>query len=114
MIILASTSDKVQLITGGTETVDIHTSYMDYNGTTVTPGRKNSNVSSAVTTDIVAAPGSSIQRNVKTINVRNKDAAPAAIIIQHVDGANTVELFSTSLLANSELQYTDALGWLQL
>ena len=41
MIILASTSDLIRVITSHAATVEVHASYVDLNGTTVTPGRKN-------------------------------------------------------------------------
>ena len=55
MINLASTSDKLRLTTSGAATVEVHASWVDLNGTTVTPGRTNTaDISTATTTDIVA------------------------------------------------------------
>lgn len=114
MILLTSTSDKLQVVTDAAVTVDVHASYMDYDGSTVTPGRKNSAISTATTTDVVAAPGASVNRNVKTLHIRNKDVSSVNVTVRHTDGTTVVELYHTSLPADGELQYTDALGFLML
>ena len=114
MLLLTSTSDKIQIITGEARTIDVHASFVDYNGTTVTPGRQNTAISTAATTDVVSAPGSSTQRNLKTLNVRNKDVSTATITVQHTDGSVVPELYKVSLPANSEFQYVDGLGWMML
>jgi hypothetical protein len=114
-MLLTGTSDKVQVITGTAVTVDVHASYFDYNGTTVTPDRKNTNITTATTTDVVASPSSSVQRNVKLLTVRNKHATdPVAITIRHTDGTNIVEMFHAVLEADAEVQYTPTLGFLML
>jgi hypothetical protein len=114
MLLLTSTSDELQLVTAEARDVDVHASYMDYNGTTVTPGRKNTAITTAATTVIVSSPGSSVQRNVKTLHIRNKDSDPATITVVHDDGTTPVELFSVVLQTGEELQYVDELGFLML
>lgn len=112
MLLLVSTSDKIQVITGQAVTVDVHASYMDYNGTTVTPGRKNTAISTAVTTDVVAAPGASTQRNIKCLTIRNKNTVNAVdVTVQHTDGTTTVELFKDNLSPGEVIQYTDGDGF---
>jgi len=64
MLLLTSTSDIVRLITGAAaSTIEVHTSYVDVNGTTITPGRTNTRITTATTTTIVASPAASTQRN---------------------------------------------------
>jgi hypothetical protein len=112
VILLVSTSDKLQIVTGSAVTVDVHASFMDYNGSTVTPGRTNTLISTATTTDVVAAPGSGVQRNVKTLNARNRHASSSVLVtVQHTDGTNTVELFQQTLLAGQTLQYIEGVGF---
>ena len=68
MLLLNSTSDILRLITGAAaSTIDVHASYVDLNGTTVTAGRKNTRITTATTTTVVAAPGASTARNVKSL-----------------------------------------------
>lgn len=114
MLLLTSTSDKIRVVTGSALTIDVHASWMDYNGSTVTPGRTNTAITTATTTDVVASPAGSTQRNVKTIHIRNKDASPCDITVIHTDGTTAVELFKDTLAANSEMQYTDGIGFLML
>ena len=49
MIQLAATTDLLQLVTGGTQVVKVHASYVDLTGTTVTPGRLNTSISVSYT-----------------------------------------------------------------
>lgn len=61
MINLASTSDKLQVVTdvAGSD-IRVHASWVDLNGTTVTPGRTNTpGITTATTTDVVASPAAS-------------------------------------------------------
>lgn len=111
MLLLTSTSDKVQLLTDAAVPVDVHASYMDTLGTVATPGRKNSKVNAVATTDIVAAPGSGIARSVKTLHIRNTHAStPVGVILRMTDGANPVGLVSRSLPAGWKLSYVEGEG----
>ena len=69
MIILSSTSDVIRIVTSHAALVEVHASYVDLNGTTVTPGRTNTIINTAATTTVVAAPGASTVRNLKHLNV---------------------------------------------
>src|SRR4030065_246249 len=108
MILLTSTSDKVQVITGQAVTVSVHASWVDYNGTAVTPGRLNTAISTAATTDVVPSPGASVQRNIKTLSVRNKHATSSVTgTIQHTDGTTIAELDKRVLGPAAALLYAD-------
>jgi hypothetical protein len=106
MIILASTSSKIQVITGSAvSTQQVHASWVDNAAGTITPGATNTLITSAATTDIVAAPASSTYRNVKFISVRNSHATSQnAITIQHTDGTNVVVLWYGILLGGMMVQ----------
>jgi hypothetical protein len=56
MLLLASTTDKIQVITSAAGQVDVHASWVDLSGTTITAGRTNTRISTATTTDVVGAP----------------------------------------------------------
>lgn len=113
MLLLTTTSDKIQVISGSTLAIAVHASFVDVSGGTVTPGRTNTAISTATTTDVVAAPGASTQRNVKFLSIRNKDAsASEAITVQHTDGTTVAELFKVTLKAGYELQFNDGLGFI--
>jgi hypothetical protein len=111
MLLLTSTSDKLQLITGSAVAVDVHASFVDNASGTITPGRQNTAITTATTTDVVAAPGSGTQRNVQTLTIRNKGLSTDHVHVVLTDGATAAELFSASLAAGSSLQFLDGAGW---
>jgi hypothetical protein len=115
MILLTSTSDKVQVITGQAVTVSVHASWVDYNGTAVTPGRLNTAISTATTTDVVSSPGSGVQRNLKTLSVRNKHASSSVTVtIQHTDGSTVIELDKRLLGPGASILYDEGQGFVPL
>lgn len=112
MILLTSTSDKIQVITSSTANIDVHASYVDRNGTTITPDRKNTLISTATTTDVVASPAASTQRTVKSLFIRNRHASTSNdITVQHTDGTNVVEFIKITLPAGYIIHYDEGAGF---
>ena len=112
MLLLTSISDKIRLTTAESCDIEVHASYVDLSGTTVTPGRLNTAISTATTTDVVASPGSGTQRNVKLLTVRNAHAtASVTVTILHTDGTTQVEIIKRVLIAGESLIYTDSTGF---
>lgn len=112
MILLTTTSDVIKVVTGSALNTDVHASYVDLSGSTVTPGRTNTAVTTATTTTVVAAPGSSTSRTVKTLTIRNKDASSSqAVTVQHYDGTTTVDLVKVTVAAGDYLHYDEGKGW---
>lgn len=107
-----STTDKLQLNLSAAITVDVHASWVDLSGTTVTPDRTNTNISGAGDTDIVATPGASTTRNVKTLNIRNRHASSSVDVIVKYNANGTVsELHKVTLLAGQALVYVEGFPW---
>jgi hypothetical protein len=112
MLLLTSTSDKIRVVTGAAVTVDVHASWVDYNGSDVTPGRLNSAITTATTTDVVPSPGASVSRNVKTLSVRNKHATSSVTVtIQHTDGTTVSELDKRLLGPGASVLYNEGYGF---
>ena len=112
MLLLTSTSDQIQLVTSAAATIDVHATWVDTAGVTVTPGRTNTAISTAATTNIAGSPGVSTQRNLKTLHARNKHATLACdITVQHTDGSTLVRLYKTTLYPGHMLAYTDQGGF---
>jgi hypothetical protein len=112
MILLTSTSDLLRVATSAAVTVDCHASFMDYNGTTVTPGRTNTAITTATTTTVVGSPGASTQRNVKSLHVRNTHATTSTLVtVLHTDGTTVVELHECTLFSNESLEYVEGVGF---
>lgn len=111
MLLLIGVSDKIQLVTLAGVTIDVHVSYVDKTGTTVTPGRKNTAITTATTTDICLSPPAGTERNVQTIQIRNKDVSACDIVVQHTDGVTASEMLGVNLSAGWEAEYIDGYGW---
>ena len=112
MIILASTADLVRVVTSHAALVEVHASYVDLNGTTVTPGRLNTLISTATTTTVVASPASSTVRNIKHLNITNNHAGQSCIVtVEHSDGTTVIELMSFTLLPGENMIFNEEGRW---
>ena len=113
MLLLTSVSDIIRLVTGAAaSTIEVHTSYMDVSGTTITPGRTNTRITTATTTTIVASPAASTQRNVKAIYVTNNSAGTSCMVgVEHTDGTNAVEIMQFVLLPGENMGYREDGSW---
>ena len=111
MLIQASTSDIIQVITSAAGTVKVHASWVDDASNVFTPGRTNTaTITTAATTDVVAAPAASTQRTTNFLSVRNTDATVSqTITIQHTDGT-TVEPIFVGTIAAGESVVMDRTG----
>jgi hypothetical protein len=113
MLLLASTSDIVRIVTSATADIEVHASYVDNASGTITPGRTNTaSITTATTTTIVGSPGASTQRNVKHLNIFNNHAATACVVtVEHFDGTTAEVLFEVTLAANESLVFDQAGRW---
>ena len=112
MIYLASTSDKLQVVTSSANAVNVHATFMDLSGTTVTPGLTNTSIAAATTTDVVASPGASTTRKIKFLSVFNDHATAAQnIVIRHTDGTITVDFWAGSVAAQTGVTFDEKFGW---
>jgi len=105
MINLTSTSDLIRVTTSAASQIEVHASYVDFNGTAVTPGRTNTPyITTATTTTVVPSPGSGVQRNIKHLNITNDHASVACVItVEHTDGTTAEELISVTLLSGENM-----------
>lgn len=112
MLLLASTSDKIRVTTSQAINTDVHASWVDLSGTTVTPGRTNTPISTATTTDVVASPAASTFRTVKTLTIRNRHASTSQdVTVIHTDGTNAMELIKATIGAGECLMYAEGVGF---
>jgi hypothetical protein len=120
MLILTNTTDKLQVLTGAAADVDVHVSYTDAPTpitptSSVTPGRQNTAITTATTTDILAAPAGSVVRNVKTIHIVNKDTADATdVTVIYDQNATDFVLHKTNLAPGEALEYVEGIGWFEI
>lgn len=113
MINLTSVSDTISVVTSAAAQIEVHASWVDFNGTTVTPGRTNTpHITTATTTVIVAAPAASTQRNVKHLNITNDHAsASCSVTVEHSDGTTIVEMMAFTLLPGENMILNEEGRW---
>lgn len=111
MLLLVSTADKVQVVSSIAVPLEVHATYVDNAAGTITPGRQNTEITTATTADVVGAPASSEQRNVQTLLVRNGHASTSSVVtVRHTDGTTAVDVYVVTLGAGEMLQYLDGVG----
>lgn len=113
MLLLASTSDIIRVVTSAAARVEVHASWVDNASGTITPGRANTAaITSATTITVVASPASSTYRNVKHVSIRNTHASQTVVVtVQHYDGTNSVELYEAAIGPGGAIYYTEATNW---
>jgi hypothetical protein len=112
VILLNTTGSYVQIVTGGAQVMNIHVSWVDMSGSTITPGDLNTPISSATTTQVVGSPASTYTRNIKNLTINNTDSANGnTITVQHYDGTTLVTLKKITLPAQYNFNYEDKFGW---
>lgn len=112
MLLLTSTSDKIQVVTGSAVAMEVHASWVDNASGTITPGRTNTEITTATTTDVVASPGASTQRNVQTLVIRNAHASTSNdVTVRHTDGTTAVDIFKATLAFGEAIQFIDGVGF---
>jgi hypothetical protein len=118
MLLLAATTDKFSLITSAAGSIDVHVSYVDASNSTLVPsgaGTRNTAITTATTTDILAAPAASTVRNAKTIQIRNKSASVANdVTVQFDQNATLFELHKVTLQPGEALEYVEGVGFFTL
>lgn len=117
MIFLLLTTDKIDCVTSSAATLDVHVSAIDAAASGLTSPaavKQNTAISSATTTDILAAPASSTTRTVKQLNVRNKDASLSCdVTIRFNANGTAYELFKATLSPGQVLSYIEGVGFFQ-
>lgn len=112
MLLLTATTDKFQVVTTTTADIHVHASWVDNAAGTITTGRTNTAITTATTTDVLAAPASSTTRNAKTFNIRNAHASNSnTVTVLFNQNATTFELYKYTLASSEVLSYVEGIGW---
>jgi len=114
MILLRNTTDKLQLTTTTTANVDVMISYVDRDQSTgdLSDGRQLATISSATTTDVLAAPSAGDTRKAKIITIRNRHASNPNVVTLIYDANGTdYQLHSENLAAGDELTFIEGVGF---
>lgn len=118
MLLLVSTSDKVQIVTSdATTTLDVRADAIDApnpitSGATQTPYNKNTTITGVTAgTDVVVVPGASTVRNVKRISVVNTHATlPQTFRLTVVNASGTADLVPSTTIQAKERFVFDSDG----
>lgn len=112
MLILATTASKAQIVTSAAGTVNVYAALVD-GVSAINPGAVfTATISTAATTDVVAAPASGVFRNIQTLLVRNNHASVSNdVTVQLTDGTNVEPVFKATLAVGESLQYVDGDGF---
>lgn len=112
MLILAATTESVELVSSSTSALHVVASWVDITTSAFTPDATETTISSATDTTIVAAPGSSTQRQVKEITIRNAGAAANTVVVhKDVSGTEYEMTPDVTLAAGEALCYGEHAGW---
>ena len=117
MLILANTTDKLEINLGGTvdaNQLQVVTSWRDVTATTYTPGRTAVLSNNATDVDISGSPGASTQRVIDHVNVYNADTAAATVTITYDANGTEYVLHRTILAPLETLTYSEGVGWVKL
>jgi hypothetical protein len=106
MLVLASTSDLLRVVTTSTADTKVHATWCDLvdAATTATPNRTNTtSITSATTTTVVGSPGASTKRSINFLSIRNKHAsASQTVTVLLSDGTLAHEITPDVPLAAGE------------
>lgn len=113
MILLDTTTRKLELLLGGTVTTNqlpFVASYVDLTTTTFTPASNAGQTNNASAVTLVDVPASSTQRQLKFLSIYNADTAAATVTIRLNDNSTLRKIFVTTLAVGDTLLYADG-GW---
>lgn len=118
MIFLAATTDKLSVITSSAATIAVQANYVDAASSTLVAsgaGNQNTAISSAATTDFLAAPGASTVRTLKQATWRNKDASLSDdLTVQFNANGTLYEIHKVTLAPGDCLEYIEGVGFFTL
>jgi hypothetical protein len=114
MLILSTTSDKIQVVLTGSVTANQLKCYAAYNDTTttsITPGRNVTLTNNTTAVDLVTSPASSTQRVVSYLSVYNTDTASSTVTINIVSSSTSYAVFVTTLAVGEKIEYQQGEGF---
>lgn len=111
-MLITTGTERLELVTSAAATLDVHATYIDTSGVTITPGRNNAAIATAATTLVVPTPPANTQRNIKTLHCRNKGASTSDVMVQINDGTTLLPIYNVPALKPGEMLQLVDLGGL--
>lgn len=113
MLNLKSTSDIVRVVTAAAAQIEVHASWVDFDGTNAALGRQNTpHITTATTVTVVPSPGAGVDRNLKHLNITNDHASQScSVTVEHSDGTTVIELMAFTLLPGENMILNEDGRW---
>jgi hypothetical protein len=115
VIYLPNTTDSLDVVTSAAATVDVNANFIEAAAsglTAPTGGRQNTAISTATTTTVLSAPGSTLTRTLKQMTIRNKDASNQTdVTVRYNQNGSAFELHKETLLPGYALIYIEGIGF---
>lgn len=117
-MMLSGATDKFQLVTSSAATIDVVANSIlasSSTGAFSSALPENTPISSATTTDIVAAAGGSTIKRVKFFTARNKDASLSCdVTVLYKPSGTALEIHKVTLAPGDCLQFIEGIGFFTL
>lgn len=109
MLLLASTTDEIRVVTSNAANVDVSASWSDNAAGTISVNSDVTLITTATTTTVVASPGASVYRAVSTLVIRNRSTlTPTRVTVVHrASGPVDAELMSALLQPGDSIIYDE-------
>lgn len=114
MIILTNTTDKIQVVLGGTVATSqaaCYASFRNTTSTTISAGRSIALTNNLTAVDLVSPPSASAQKVVDYISVYNEDTSPITVTINFFDNTSLFTLATAVLGVFEKIEYQEGTGF---
>lgn len=114
MIVLSTTSSKIQVFLGNTVDTNQMKCYVSFRDTTsasITPVRNVISTNNTTSIDLVGSPAASTQRVVDYLSIQNTDTGANKVVVTFYDGSISYRLMEASLSPGEKLEYQDGHGF---
>ena len=102
MLLLTSVNDSVFVYATGTVDLECHVAFVDKDQG-ITPGRQNTLITASGNTSICSSPPENVQRNVRTIDIKNNAAVTETVCIKHTDGVTPIVIWQGQVASSGSV-----------
>ncbi len=113
-MLLTATTDNLEVILDKaitTSQLSFSVYFAEYTSTTVTPTENTGTTNSTTAVNLVAAPASGAQRQLKWCSINNIDTADIGVKIRFNDNGSFRNVLYVFLRVNESIQYSEEMGW---
>ncbi len=112
MLTLTATTHIIELTTASATNIDVFISYADHTTSGAVLGDQQTLITTATTTTVLSAPGSSTQRQIKYISINNTSGSTNTVTVKKDISGTEYDIFGPVVLGpNERLEFLDGRGW---